>query len=455
MHIFRAYDIRGRLTPQMVEAIAHAFVLHLNQNNIKHLVLGYDARLSSPQYAYILQTILEKAGIEVEALGCCSTPMMYFSAQKQGNGIMVTASHNPSTDQGIKWILNGLPPTPEDIQHIGQLAKQYFDPSKGGYPTIQPARSQKHAQKYGAYLIQDIHLKRPLKIVVDGLHGSAGQYVEPVLRGLNCEVVTLRCEANGEFPDHAPDPSKAKHLQKLQHAVLAHQADVGLALDGDGDRLVLVDEKGGVITPDQLLCFLAEQCLKQHPHQQIVYDVKCSNLVEKTILKAHGKPVMLRTGSTFLRRYLIQNNAIFGGEYAGHYAFNDGRGKAYDDGLYAGLRVLEYFTHMGKNTISTLFESLQRASTEDIYIHATATQVTQTLKAIEENAHQLNVKMTKIDGIRLDFTDGFGVVRASNTGEYLTLRFDATDKTALQHIQNQFLSLMDHEIAQKMIEELT
>ena len=146
MHIFRAYDIRGKLTPQMVEAIAHAFASHLNQNKIKQLVLGYDARLSSPQYAYIIQTTLEKAGIEVEALGCCSTPLMYCYAQKYGNGIILTASHNPSTDQGIKWLLNGLPPTPEDIQHIGQLTQQYLDPSKAGYPTIQPATSKKHTK---------------------------------------------------------------------------------------------------------------------------------------------------------------------------------------------------------------------------------------------------------------------------------------------------------------------
>ena len=455
MHIFRAYDIRGKLTPQMVEAIAHAFASHLNQNKIKQLVLGYDARLSSPQYAYIIQTTLEKAGIEVEALGCCSTPLMYFYAQKHGNGIMLTASHNPSTDQGIKWLLNGLPPTPEDIQHIGQLTQQYLDPSKGGYPTIQPATSKKHAKAYCDYLIQDIHLKRPLKVVVDGLHGSAGQYVEPVFKGLKCEVITLRCEANGQFPDHAPDPSKAKHLEKLQHAVLEHQADVGLALDGDGDRLVLVDEKANIINADQLLCFLAEQCLKQHPHQQIVYDVKCSSLVKDTILKAQGTPVMLRTGSTFLRRYLIQHNALFGGEYAGHYAFNDGRGKAYDDGLYAGLRVLEYFTHTNVNNISELFNDLQRASTEDIYIHASVEQIQKTLASIEQKAHQLDATLTQIDGIRLDFTDGFGLIRASNTGEYLTLRFDAKDEHALKNIQTQLIALVDDDLAQKMTEELS
>ena len=450
-HIFRAYDIRGKITPQVIEAIGHAFASHLTHHQIKHIVLGYDARVSSPQYAYIIQTILEKAGIEVEALGCCSTPMMYFFAQKHGNGMMLTASHNPSTDQGVKWLMNGLPPTPEDIQQIGKLAQKYIS-NTGGYPTIQPAISKKHAKLYCDYLIQDICLKRPLKVVVDGLHGSAGQYVAPVLQALNCEVITLRCEANGQFPDHAPDPSKEKHLQKLKNAVLEHHADVGLALDGDGDRLVVVDEHANMITADQLLCFFAEQCLKEHPHQHIAYDVKCSSVVKETILNTNGIPVMLRTGSTFLRRYILQNNAVFGGEYAGHYVFNDGRGQGYDDGLYAGLRVLEYFTQSNKAQISSLFKHQQRIATEDIYIYIDPQKTAKLLQTLQKKSHQVNAILTDIDGVRLDFKAGFGLIRTSNTGEYLTLRFDAIDQTTLNEIQTTMINLLKEDFPEIVVQ---
>lgn len=443
-HIFRAYDIRGKtsdLTPNMVNAIGHAFADHLVKLSIQNIVLGYDARLSSPQYAYIIQRALERQNINVIGLGCCSTPMMYFHAhQYDGHGIMVTASHNAKTDNGIKWLIGPLPPTPQDIQYIGKMAQTYLE--IGNYPTIQPAFLTQYARLYCDDLVKNIDLKYPLKVVVDAMSGSAGQYVVPVLERLGCKVIALNCTADGNFPRYAPDPSNAEHVRSLRCTVLKHEADLGLALDGDVDRIVLADEEGTIISPDQLLCFFAEQLLKEHPNQAIVYDVKCSSLVKKNILKSGGQPVMLRTGSTFLRRYLSEHeNAVFGGEYAGHYVFNDGRGRGYDDGLYAGLRILGYFTHSKAHCLSELFKNyMQCVATPDIYIPVCSADIPDILSVLKNSS--TSAVITDIDGIRFDYDEGFGIVRASNTGEYLTLRFDAKDIGSLKQIQHQILSFL-------------
>lgn len=273
-HIFRAYDIRGRLSDlrlNVLVAIARAFAIQLKQQQIDHVVLGFDARLDGKMYASYIQHILIQQHIHVTALGCCSTPYMYFMAQqltKTGSGIMLTASHNPKTDHGIKWLSHKSPPTPEDIQNIAHLAKQqYLADLTLPIVEVSEVIEIPSAQAYLAQLEHDIQLKKPLTVVVDGMHGAAGQYAEVILNTLGCKVIALRCYANGDFPDHAPDPSKRQHLNLLCDAVKQHHADLGLALDGDGDRLVVVDENSNIISPDQLMCIFAEMCLKQYPQQ--------------------------------------------------------------------------------------------------------------------------------------------------------------------------------------------
>ena len=450
-HIFRAYDIRGKLnnlTPNVIQAIAEALSQQFLQHQVATVVLGYDARLTSPSYATILQQTFKKNGLNVIELGCCSTPCLYFFAmQHGGNGVMVTASHNPKSDNGIKWMCQGEPSSPEQIQQVA-VAAQHF---AAQHPEPIQSTEQKHQfiesfkAEYLQYLQQDIHLARPLKVVVDGLYGSAGQYAVAILQRLGCQVIALRCEANGEFPEHAPDPSTAQHLLKLCQTVREQQADVGFALDGDGDRVVMVDETGEILRADRLLCLFAKMCLEQQPQCEVVFDVKCSNLVTQQIKQYAGIPHMLRTGSTFLRQYIAHSKgqAIFGGEYAGHYVFNDGRGKGYDDGLYAALRAIEYFSQSSEAHFSGLMRQIpERYATEDTYIRTYQHHPAQVLQDIEQQSHKIAAHLTKIDGVRLDFDDGFGIIRASNTGEYLTVRFDASSASRLNEIRQNFAYLL-------------
>lgn len=448
-HIFRAYDIRGKsslLTSDMVGSIAHGLAQQYLKRGQTCLAIGYDARINSPLYASIIQDVCESYGLDVTIIGCCSSPMLYYIARDfSGNGVMVTASHNPKTDNGIKWIVQGEPPTPEMIQHVATDAKHHFVPKKSVTPLELPHQIlPQYCLQYQHALLADIQLQAPIKIVLDGMHGSAGRCANLVLNKLGCEVSALRCVANGEFPDHAPDPSQIAHLSQLRNAVVSQQADIGIALDGDGDRLVLIDAQGTVITADRLLCLFAEMCLKTHPQAEIVYDVKCSTMVRNTVQALNGQATMLRTGSTFLRKYLAQSkgHAVFGGEYAGHYVFNDGRGWGYDDGLYAALRVIEYMQAEQLSLAELLARYPERVGTEDLYISTHHVDPKAVLAEVERQSQQIHAEISKIDGIRLDFDDGFGIIRASNTGEYFTLRFDADDMTRMRQIQRLFVNML-------------
>lgn len=449
LQIYRAYDIRGNvnvLTPQVVWATGYALAQDFIQAGERVISVGYDARLTSPQYAAIVSEVLQQQGLEVKEIGCCSSPMLYFMARlSAGNGVMITASHNPKSDNGVKWLRQGEPPSAEKIQQIAYVAQ-------ASYSQAPPHFSEQHVhefhhtvcQQYRAYLQQDIQVRLPFKVVLDGLHGSAGRCAIDALEQLGCEVIALRCEANGHFPDHAPDPSQAQHLIGLQRAVLQHQADVGIALDGDGDRLVLLDEYAEVMTADRLLALFADITLAVHPEHEVVYDVKCSTLVRDVVQQQNGSATMLRTGSSFLRQYIArsQGRAVFGGEYAGHYVFNDGRGLGYDDGLYAALRVLEYLVQKQQSLSSLMRHYPKRFGTEDIYISTFGYSVQQVLAEVKKQSQAISADLSEIDGIRLDFKDGFGIIRASNTGEYFTLRFDANSQEQLKRIQHIFVSML-------------
>lgn len=448
--IFRAYDIRGNislLTPELVKAIAYGLVAQYQQAGQTQLAIGYDARLTSPEYAEIIRQVCEENQIQATILGCCSTPLLYFIARQfDGNGIMLTASHNPKGDNGIKWIIQHEPPSPDMIQHVAISATHVFDPAQK--VTIKPMQHEivvQYCLEYQHALLQDIQLKRPFKVVLDGLNGSAGRCAALVLKKIGCEVIEIRCNADGHFPDHAPDPSKEKHLVELRKTVLEQQADIGIALDGDGDRLVLIDECGTIISADRLLSLFAEICLKTHPGHEVVFDVKCSTMVKNTVCRLGGQAKMIRTGSSFLRTYIAQSKgrAIFGGEYSGHYVFNDGRGFGYDDGLYAGLRVLEYLSQQPDLTLSKALKIYpERYCTEDTYISTHSEVPAAVLHDVELKSHDFGAQLSKIDGIRLDFEDGFGIIRASNTGEYFTVRFDADNPVRLSAIRDTFVSML-------------
>ena len=449
LHLFRAYDIRGctdLLNSQVVYATACALAEEYIAQQQQHLVIAYDARLSSPRYAQIIQQVCESYGLTVKCIGCCSSPMLYLIARDfSGNGIMVTASHNPKQDNGIKWLIQGEPPAAEQIQHIGQRAASFYQPQTDlDWSEASPFFDQQSAAKYRQAMTQDIHLNHGFKVVLDGLHGAAGHCAVQILQDLGCEVIALRAEPNGHFPDHAPDPSQEKHLQQLKQQILLQQADVGIALDGDGDRVVLLDEHAQFISADRLLALFAEMTLQNHPQHEVVFDVKCSSLVRDTIVENQGVATMIRTGSSYLRKYIAGSagRAVFGGEYAGHYVFNDGRGFGYDDGIYAALRVLEYLAENQLSLAQLMQKYPARVGTEDLYISTHGEDVQQVLQSVKVQSQQISAKLSEIDGIRLDFDDGFGIIRASNTGEYFTLRFDAQSLHRLKEIQQLFIQML-------------
>lgn len=461
MHIFRAYDIRGKVSllgAGIIDAIAHGLAQQYQAAGQTRVAIGYDARISSPAFADIIARIFKDYSLEATIIGCCSSPMLYFTARQfDGNGIMVTASHNPKEDNGIKWIIDGEPPCPEMIQQVAQLAKSHCDSQLITLAELPHQIIPEFCLQYQQGILEDIQLKRSFKVILDGLHGSAGRCADLVLRKMGCEVIALRCEADGHFPDHAPDPSQDKHLETLRQTVMQQQADLGIALDGDGDRLVLIDEHGQIITADQLLCLFAEICLSDSAPRQFVYDVKCSTLVRDTVQRLGGEPVMIRTGSSFLRTYLnqSQHQAIFGGEYAGHYVFNDGRGWGYDDGLYAALRVMEYLDQTGLSLAQALAAYPKRYGTEDLYISTRQVRPVELLNFVEQQSTRIHAQISKIDGIRLDFEDGFGIIRASNTGEYFTVRFDANNAQGLNEIRHLFVAMLRDrypEIAQDILD---
>jgi phosphomannomutase / phosphoglucomutase len=449
IHIFRAYDIRGKvslLSPELVFAIGHALARQYKQAGQTELVIGYDARLTSPSYAKLIQTICQQQGLQAELMGCCASPALYYAARNfNGNGIMVTASHNPKSDNGIKWIIQGEPPTPDMIQQVATWAKPHFNPQQKIQLEHEPHTVVvKYCLDYQKGILDDIQLTTRFKVVLDGLHGAAGRCAALVLEKLGCDVIQLRCKANGEFPDHAPDPSQAEHLLLLQNAILEHQADIGIALDGDGDRVVIVDEHANIISADRLMALFAQICLRDHPEHEVVFDVKCSNLVSHSVSDAGGLPKMIRTGSTFLRQYLAQSQgqAVFGGEYAGHYVFNDGRGFGYDDGLYAALRILEYIEQQHSTISQSLANYPERCSTEDTYISTHQQDPQQVLDIVADASQNSPAVLSQIDGVRLDFADGFGIIRASNTGEYFTVRFDAENLERLDAIRDTFADML-------------
>lgn len=451
--VFRAYDIRGKVTQLLdglVSQIGKALATQFIRANQQQVVIGYDARLSSCEFSEIITAQLTASGLDVVQIGCVSSPLLYFTAKRfGGNGIMVTASHNPETDNGFKWLCQHLPPTIAQIQQVADLieSQDFQSFSHRGKVTAIDAKAD-----YFSYLKQDIKLKSNHRICVDGLHGSAGKIAQTVLEKLGCKVTALNCYADGNFPDGAPDPSDFKRLATLQKSVLDSKSVMGIALDGDGDRVVIIDELGQWISPDRLMCAFAKICLtdqKVLPSAEIVFDVKCSTMIAQTVARYHGRSHMLRTGSSFLRHYIAAQCAVFGGEYAGHYVFNDGRGLGYDDGLYAALRLLEYLESTQQSLSEILAEFPERTSSPDIYIDANGIDREQLFAHIQDYIHndltQVNAQsmtLSCVDGIRLDFPYGFGIIRASNTGEYFTVRFDADDALYLAKIKAFFVEMV-------------
>ena len=437
--IFREYDIRGIVPTQINETsvnfIAHAIASKCKDENINELALGRDGRLSGEKILSLLSQELQSLGIHVVNVGIVTSPLLYFAAKQlpSKSGIMITGSHNPKNHNGFKMVINDC--------SISGLEILNLPPHK----TIKKTHTGKEIFKKDLMdeYIQEVLLQsggnqKKIKVVVDCGNGAAGEIAPKLMRSLGHEVIDLYCEIDGNFPNHHPDPGKVENMQDLIKTVREHSADVGIAFDGDGDRLGVVTEEGDIIFPDQLMMIFAKDVLKKFPGKEIVFDVKCTNLLSNVIKECGGIPLMSPTGHFHIKNTLKQTNAPLAGEMSGHIFFND-QWHGFDDGHYSAFRLLEIMD--GLNIpLSKILDQLPKAcSTPELNINVSEDKKFEIVKNFLDKARFEGGTKVTIDGLRVDFDDGWGLMRASNTTPKLVLRFEAKTSSRLREIKNMFL----------------
>jgi phosphomannomutase / phosphoglucomutase len=437
-HIFRAYDIRGIvdevLTPDAVYTLGLAIGSEALLRGEQRIVVGRDGRLSGPSLIEALIAGLIATGCDVLDVGEVPTPVLYFATQQlqTNSGVMLTGSHNPSNYNGLKILLSGVALAEEDIQLLREwCAHKQFTFGQG----LREPRTI--ITDYIRRIAEDVQLTRPLKVVVDCGNGVAGVVAPMLFKALGCEVVELFCEVDGRFPNHHPDPSQPENLDDLIQAVHTHSADVGLAFDGDGDRLGVIDSQGEIIWPDRQLMLYARDILTRHPGAKIIYDVKCSRHVKTVIAAKGGEPLMWKTGHSLIKRKMRETGALLGGEMSGHIFFKE-RWYGFDDALYTAARLLEILAADLRASHAVFSELPNSVNTPEIKLPM---QDDRKFKFIDEfvaKAKFNGAEITTIDGLRADFHDGWGLLRASNTSPYLILRFEANDEKGLETIQQAF-----------------
>lgn len=436
--IFKAYDIRGivgkTITVENVERIGHAIGSEARARNLSAIAIGRDGRLSGTELSQALARGIRNSGIDVVDVGMVATPMLYFAAHQlcQYSGVMVTGSHNPPEYNGFKIVLGGQTLAAETIQALRiRIENNDLTDGTGNYS------EQTIVSAYLERITQDIQLNRPLKIVVDCGNGVAGAFAPALYRGLGCQVTELFCDVDGSFPNHHPDPSVPENLSDVIHALRTTDAEIGLAFDGDGDRLGIVTKNGNIINADRQLMLFAADVLSRNPGGKIIFDVKCTRNLAPWISKHGGIPVMWKTGHSFIKAKLIEEKALLAGEMSGHLFFKE-RWYGFDDGLYAGARLLELMSRVAdiNATLNDLPDSLNtpeiQVRTAEGENHALIAQLQQ--QAVFSNPQQV----ITIDGLRVEYSDGFGLARASNTTPVIVLRFEADNEAALKRIQEDF-----------------
>lgn len=443
--IFKAYDIRGivgkTLTPGIVESIGHALGSEAKQRKQREICIGYDGRLSGPELAEALATGIRKSGVNVVNLGMVATPMVYFAAYHLNThcGVMVTGSHNPPDYNGLKMVLADETLSNASIQSLRERIEQN-NLSYGEGTT----RHYDIAADYIATIQADIKLTRPMQIAVDCGNGVAGAFAKTLYNTIGCHVDELFCEVDGHFPNHHPDPSVPENLVDLAHALQTSCAEIGLAFDGDGDRLGIVTKDGKIIYPDRQLLLFAEDVLSRNKGANIIFDVKSTRNLSPWIRKHGGNPIMWKTGHSLVKAKIKETEAALAGEMSGHVFFNDAdingkkRWYGFDDGLYAGARMLEILSRF--NNPSELLNSLpDSVNTPEQHIHMQEGEPHALIAQLQKNAKfEGATELITIDGLRVEYEDGFGLMRPSNTTPVIVLRFEADTKDALLRIQGQF-----------------
>ncbi len=436
--IFRAYDIRGivgeTLSPTVARLIGQAIGSEAADKGQTAIVVGRDGRLSGPVLLDALIDGLKSTGRMVINIGQVPTPTMYYSTYSLGTGagVMLTGSHNPSNYNGFKIMLGGKTLSGAEIQGLlARIQKEDFIEGDGH------VREQNIEQEYLERITGDVILRRPLKVVVDCGNGVTGDMAPKLFRMLGCDIEPLFCEVDGNFPHHHPDPSEPENLDAMISLIKLQKADLGIAFDGDGDRLGVVDCDGNIIWPDRQMMLFSRDVLSRNPGADIIFDVKCTNHLARVISENAGVPVMWKTGHSLIKNKLQEANSPLAGEMSGHIFFGE-RWYGFDDALYAGARLLEILAEDPRPTNEIFAELPDSVNTPELKIHMEEGQPNEFMKKFVAKARFDDAKISTIDGMRADFIDGWGLVRASNTTPCLVLRFDADNEGALEQIKDRF-----------------
>ena len=436
--IFRAYDIRGivgdNLTEDVVEVIGRAIGSEATDRGVTSLCIGYDGRHSSPGLADALARGVLSTGCSVIEVGAVPTPVLYFAAHhlETGSGVMVTGSHNPANYNGLKIMLGGETLSGDAIQKLyDRIQNTDFSAGQGELSREDVRRA------YLDRIIGDIAVAAPLKVVVDAGNGIAGELGPMLLEELGCEVTPLHCDVDGDFPNHHPDPGKPENLQDLIAKVQETGADIGLAFDGDGDRLGVVTNSGKIIWPDRLLMLFARDVVSRNPGADVLYDVKCSRRLAGVISEAGGRPIMWKSGHSLMKAKMQETGALLAGELSGHIFFAE-RWYGFDDGLYTAARLLEILGIEDRHSDEVFEDFPEDISTPELNVQVTESDKFAIIERLEQQADFGDGNVSTIDGLRVDYTDGWGLCRASNTTPVLVLRFEAENEDALERIKSVF-----------------
>lgn len=436
--IFKAYDVRGivgrTLTADIVAAIGQAVGSEAIARGRNTVAIGRDGRHSGPELAAALARGLQASGVDVIDIGQATTPTLYFAAHHFDtlSGVAVTGSHNPPEYNGLKIMVAGETLSGEAIQALRQrIEKNDLKRGSGGY------RRQDVREAYLKRITGDVKLARPMRLIVDCGNGVAGGTAPELYRRLGCELTELFCEVDGSFPNHHPDPSQPKNLVDVQKALAAGQGELGFAFDGDGDRLGVVTRSGRIIYPDRQLMLFAADVLERHPGAQIIFDVKSTRHLFSWIRAHGGEPVLWKTGHSLIKQKLKETGALLAGEMSGHTFFKE-RWYGFDDALYAGARLLEILSR--KADPSAVLEALPDAvSTPELHVKLAEGENYALIERLQKTARFANAReVIKIDGLRVEYDDGFGLARASNTTPVVVLRFEADNEAAMKRIQEDF-----------------
>ncbi|MCP3678829.1 MAG: phosphomannomutase/phosphoglucomutase [Gammaproteobacteria bacterium] len=438
--IFRAYDIRGivdnNITAEGFHQLGQALASEAIAHGQSQMIVGRDGRLSGPTLTQALIAGILSTGCDVIDIGQAPTPLLYFATHilSANCGAVVTASHNPAEYNGLKMVIDGERLSGERIQKLHQAS------SAGQFAQGQGKLQQENViERYIDHICHHIKLARPLKVVIDCGHGVAGDLAPRLYRQLGCDVIELFCEVDGNFPAHHPDPTQVENLTDLIAAVKSHHADVGIALDGDGDRLGIVTDKGEIIWPDRQMILYSMDLLQRHPGATVVYDVKSTQHLERAIRQMGGHPIMSKTGHSFVEAKIRESGALLAGEMSGHLFFNDDNWFGFDDGLYSGIRLLDILAKQQKSSSALFAEIPDSINTPELAIKVNETEKFSLMEKIQSQLHFDGAERVTIDGLRINFpNNSWGLIRASNTSPILTLRFEAESQTELAEIQRQF-----------------